>query len=73
MLAEAAVVIAVRIFVTSLPNSATPVTEPGQLPDKQAATEASVDFQPIVVRDERQLSSGLGYDQGVPAKLKGKF
>jgi hypothetical protein len=63
---------AVAISVTSLPNSAAPISEPGQLPDQQAATETAVDFQPIVVREERKLSSRLCCDQSVPAKLKGK-
>jgi len=71
--AETAVVIVVWISATSLPNGATPVSKPGQLPDKQAATEASVDFQAIVVREEQKLPSGLCCDQSVPAKFKGKF
>jgi hypothetical protein len=72
-LAKSAVVIMVCISTTSLPNSATPVSEPGQLPDKQATAEASVDFQPIVVREEQKLSSGLCCDQSVPAEFKRKF
>jgi hypothetical protein len=59
--------------VGPLPISATPVSEPGQLPDKQAVAEASVDFQPIVVREEQKLWSGLCCHQSVPAEFKRKF
>jgi hypothetical protein len=72
-LAESAVVIVACISAPSLQDSAPPVSEPGQLPGKQPATETSINFQPIVMRKEQKLPSGLCCDQSVPAKFKGKL
>jgi len=44
----------------------------GQLPHKQTALETSIDLHPIVVREEQNLSSGLGATRAVPAKFERK-
>ena len=49
-----------------------PVSERDQLLER-TPLEATLDFHPIIMREEQKLTSRLCGDQRVPTKLKGKL
>jgi hypothetical protein len=50
-----------------------PVSERDELLGKRTPLKATIDFHPIIVREEQQLTSRLCSDQRVPIRLKGKL